>query len=262
MLAQKGRANATINHELALLRRSLNLGARTTPPKVQRVIHIPKLTEKNIRKGFFERDDFVRHRAELPEQIRPLVTFAFYTGCRKGEILSLEWPQVDLLERVVRLEPGTTKNEEGRLIPLSTELYEVLAMQKVIRDEKYPDCPWVFFREGKPIGEFKKSWASACKRAGLWDRESGKPTKLFHDLRRSGARNLVRAGVPEKVVQEIGGWKTRAVFDRYNIVSHRDLKDAMRKLATYMEEQASTPERTQTEKPHTMRTQGDGRKVQ
>ena len=92
------------------------------------------------------------------------------------------------MERAVRLEPGTTKDEEARLIPLSKELYEVLAMQMAIRDEKYPDCPWVFFREGKPIGEFDKSWASACKRAGLWDKESDKPTKLFHHPRRTGAQ--------------------------------------------------------------------------
>ena len=101
-----GRANATINHELSLLRRALTLGARATPPKVTRLLHIPKLEENNVRKGFFERTQYLKLRDALPADIKPVLTFAYYTGCRKGEILMLQWPQVDLLERLVRLEPG------------------------------------------------------------------------------------------------------------------------------------------------------------
>ena len=78
----QGKANATINNELALLRRALNLSARATPPKVARVIYIPKLKTNNVRKGFFERDEFVSLRTELPEEVRPVATFAYNTGCR------------------------------------------------------------------------------------------------------------------------------------------------------------------------------------
>ena len=145
----EGKANATINNELALLRRTLNLGARATPPKVTRTIHIPKLKVNNVRKGFFEREEYVKLRNALPDDLRGVLTFGYFTGCRRGEILKLQWSQVDLLERIIRLEPGTTKNDEGRTIPLlADELYQTIAMQKAIRDEKYPECPWVFFRDG------------------------------------------------------------------------------------------------------------------
>jgi integrase len=103
-------------------------------------------------------------RAALPEYVRAVLTFAYYTGCRRGEILSLRWAQVDLKSRIVRLEPGTTKNDEARTLPLTSELFEVLAMQKSIRDTRHPSCPWVFFNEsGKRIGRFRCSWETACQ---------------------------------------------------------------------------------------------------
>jgi hypothetical protein len=125
------------------------------------------------------------------------------------------------VERVVRLEPGTTKNDEARNLPLTTELYQTLAMQKSIRDAKFPTSSWVFFNEwGGGIGRFQRSWRTACNAAGLAPAED-EPVRLFHDLRRSGVRNLIRAGVPEAVAMRISGHKTRSVFERYNIVSEQ-----------------------------------------
>ena len=83
-------------------------------------------------------------------------------------------------------------------------LHQMLVLQKQIRDQKWPDCPWVFFRQGKRIKDFRGAWEEAGTRAGLWNDEAGKPKHIFHDLRRTGARNLVRAGVPERVVPAIG----------------------------------------------------------
>lgn len=111
----KPACNATINRELALMKHSFHLGWKSTPRKVATVPYIPMLEEHNVRKGFFEHDQFLAMRTALPEYLRPVLTFAYYTGCRRGEILALQWSQVDLLERAVRLEPGTTKNDEPEI---------------------------------------------------------------------------------------------------------------------------------------------------
>ncbi|MEK7750334.1 MAG: site-specific integrase [Acidobacteriota bacterium] len=257
---QAGAANATINRELALLKRAFNLAREHTPPKVGQVPFIPMLDEDNVRKGFLEHYEYLALREALPGPMKPILAFGYYTGCRKGEILSLQWRQVDLLERIVRLEAGTTKNDEPRVIPLAPELYEMLAAQRVIRGQDCPACPWVFFHDGEPItpGELRGAWESACREAGLWngDEETGKPAKLFHDLRRTGVRNLIRAGVPEAVAMRISGHKTRSVFDRYNIVSEADLKDAARRLSEYLQQ------KPQQEIPHTLRTQAETGPVQ
>ena len=245
-------SNATINRELALLRRAFNLGRMATPPKVSGAPFIPMLAENNVRKGFFEHDAYIAVRRALPEEIRPVLTFAYFTGCRKAEILALQWHQVDLSERVVRLEPGETKNDEGRTIFLTPDLYETLAMQKEIRDRHFPKCPLVFSRAGAPILDFRAAWESACKTAGLVGPD-GEPDKLFHDLRRTGVRNLIRAGVPERVAMQISGHKTRAVFDRYNTVSESDLKDAARRLGEYLAHKGT--QGAPKTNPHTIGTQ-------
>jgi integrase len=231
----QGRANGTINRELALLRRAFNLGAQAVPPKVVRVPRIPTLEENNVRKGFFEYPEFAKLRGELPDYMKPVITFAYYTGCRRGEILGLRWSQVDLAERVIRLEPGETKNDQARILPLAGDLYEVVKMRREIRDANWPECPWVFCRNGKPIKNFASAWAEASKRAQLVDADR-KPTRLFHDLRRTGVRNLIRAGVPERVAMLISGHKTRSVLDRYNIVDERDLHEAAWRLDRYVSE--------------------------
>ncbi|MBN1458480.1 MAG: tyrosine-type recombinase/integrase [Armatimonadetes bacterium] len=233
-------SNATINRELALLKRGFYLGLHHTPPKVAGVPRIPMLAENNVRKGFFEHEEFREVREHLPEELRPVLTFAYYTGCRRGEILSLQWSQVSIDEKIIRLEPGTTKNDEARQLPLFGELYQMVAMQRSIRDTRCPLCPWVFFRldrfgHWKPIRDFKRSWLTACAAAGLSGTE-GKAERLFHDLRRTGVRNLIRAGVPTKVAMLISGHKTMSVFERYNIIDERDLREAARKLDNYLAE--------------------------
>ncbi len=150
-----------------------------------------------------------------------------FTGARESEILNLKWEQVDLERYTAHFEPGSTKNDQPRTIPLTGELLETLRIQKAACDSRFPECDYVFHRKGQRIGNFQRAWKSACKRAGV----SG---RLFHDLRRSAVRNFIRAGVPERVAMAISGHKTRSVFDRYNIVAERDLHEAAGRLEKHL----------------------------
>jgi len=179
---------------------------------------------------------------------------AYSTGMRKEEILGLQWSQVDLMEEKITLRPEDTKNKESRVIFMQGELLEVLRFQRSLRDQKFPNCPWVFFSDtGEKILDFRGSWETGCIEAGLCrpltdergnsvKDKKGKPvlipSKLFHDFRRTAVRNMVRAGVPERVAMMISGHKTRSVFERYNIVNEDDLKKASERVKVYHQEMA------------------------
>ncbi|MBI4524380.1 MAG: site-specific integrase [Deltaproteobacteria bacterium] len=202
--------------------------------------HIPMLQENNVRIGFFEHGEFIALRDAAPDYFKPVLTFAYYTGWRKREILSLKWNQVDLNARTVRLDPGTTKSKEGRLVILEGELLDAVQGQWEKRKvAEIPGqsptllCPYVFHRNGKPIIALRGVWADSCKEAGL----SG---KIFHDFRRTAVRNMVRAGVPERVSMMVSGHKTRSIFDRYNIVSEADLREAARRTWQHAQNQDAT----------------------
>jgi integrase len=186
------------------------------------------LEENNVRKGFLEHEAYVKLRNALPEGVQLLFVVGYHVGCRSGELLKVKWSQVDLVAKRIRLEPGTTKNKQSRHLPIFGEMIERLSLEKQIRDTTFPDCAAVFHRHGKPVRNFRKSWDAACKAAGLVG-------LLFHDLRRTAVRNMVRAGIPEKTAMAISGHKTRSVFDRYNIVNDRDLTDAGAKLERYLD---------------------------
>jgi integrase len=218
---QQRAKNGSVNRELAALKRMFRLGQQATPPKVLRVPAFPILQENNIRKGFLEDSEYRKLVTASPELwFRALVELGRTYGWRVSELLGLRVKQVDLLVRTIRLEPGTTKNRDGREVSMTTAVFELL---KQCLHNKAAES-YVFTRSnGKPIRDFRGTWASACEAAGV-------PGLLFHDLRRTAARNLRRAGIAEGVIMRIGGWRTRSVFERYAIVSQQDIADAMRKL--------------------------------
>ncbi len=250
---EEGLANASVNRELAALKRIFHLAAQSTPPKIGQVPYIPMLKESNTRKGFFEYEEYLALKEALPDHLRPVVTFAYHTGWRLGEIRNLTWDKVDLKEGIIRLDPGETKNEEARTIYLFGELMEEM---KKLHSNRRLDSHYVFQFNGRPVGEFRKSWKTACIKAGLWkvlkdkdgnpviikDRNGNEkvikiPTRIFHDFRRTGVRNMIRSGISERVAMKISGHRTRSVFDRYNIVSDQDLKEAARKQQAYLDSQ-------------------------
>lgn len=216
-----GAAHATVNRELAALKRMLNLAHRAG--RTIRVHLIPHLKEAKPRHGFFEEPQFLRVLEALPEHLRPVARFAYFTGWRRSEIISLTWTQVDLSARVIRLWPGTTKNEEGRVLKLEGEILAIIEGQRALLPQ---GCPWVFHRKGRAIRSFYKAWRNACNEAGC-------PGMLFHDLRRTAARDFRRAGLQEKEAMKMTGHKTRSVFDRYNIVDESDLADIAWRAQAY-----------------------------
>jgi len=229
---EQGAANATINREMANLKRAFNLAIEKG--KIDQRPFISMLEEDNVRTGFFTAGEFLALRDALPDYLRPIVTFAYYTGWRKQEILTLGWNQVDLQGKTVRLAPGQTKNKKGRVIALDGELLEVIqAQSEKRRVVALPGqshtllCPYVFHNNGNPIKDFRSAWKAATGKAGL----SG---RLFHDLRRTAIKNMVKAGVREKVAMEITGHKTRSVFDRYHIVDEEELREAARKTSEHV----------------------------
>jgi integrase len=94
-----GFANATINRKLSALKRMFSLATECSPKKVRDIFHIPMLKESNVRKGFFEYDQFMAIREAFPDYLKPIVTLAYHTGWRKGEVSNLTWDKVDMRER-------------------------------------------------------------------------------------------------------------------------------------------------------------------
>ena len=226
---------ASVNRELSLLRRAFQLGYDHKPPLVARMPPIKKLGENNVRKGFLTPEQYRALMAELPAHLRGITCVAYHVANRKGELLRLEWSDVELDGNppIFTLWPGETKNKNGRTLPiLPGEMLDTLRALKVGHDRDFPTETHVFLNAaGKPLvyHMMRKDWDEACTRAGL-------PGLLFHDLRRSAVRNLRRAGVTETVAREFSGHKTAAVFSRYNITDFDDLKDAAGKLGKYLEE--------------------------
>ena len=120
----------------------------------------------------------------------------------------------------------------GRILPISQPIAEALARRRARRD---PDSPLVFHRDGIPVRRWRTAWRTACQAAGV-------PTRFLHDCRRTAARNLIRARVPERVAMLLTGHKTRAIFDRYNIINEQELLEAGDQLVAYLAQHAqATP---------------------
>jgi hypothetical protein len=170
-----------------------------------------------------------KSRLPCPELwLRALLEMGYNYGWRVSELLNLRVQQIDLATRTIRLEPGTTKNREGREVTIeSGVLLELLRQCLTGKDQD----DHVFTRCDKPVRDFRKSWENLCTAAGV-------PGLLFHDLRRTAARNLRAAGVPEEIIMRIAGWKTSSIFRRYAIVDKTDVREALQRLERARQMQA------------------------
>jgi integrase len=222
---RKGAANASINRELAALKRMFSLAIEAE--KLSSKPKISLLEENNARQGFLDHAGFLALWENLPSYLKDPVTFLYLSGWRISEMRALEWRDVDLAGKVVRLRPEISKNKDGRLLPLSGELLDLFDHA---REQRRLDCQFVFHTDGKPIGDFRKAWKTACKAAGI-------AGTIVHDLRRTAVRNMVRAGIPERVAMRLSGHLTRDVFDRYTIASEADLAEAVGRLHAHLTQQ-------------------------
>jgi integrase len=279
----EGASGPSINREMAFLKRAFHLAMRRTPPKVRACPEMPTYKESEARTGFLEDAQYTHLAMECSKVglwLRALLTTAYSFAFRKGELLSLRVKQIDLANGTIRLEAGTTKNGEGRMVRMTREVATLLTACII---GKQPD-DFVFTRpdkkrkdgtlvKGGPVNGFRKIWETVCCSSGVGKRvcrlcydeakreakasreqivipapidakgvcpECGRTCKkgsqrkyvglIVHDLRRSGVRNLRRLGVQESVAMRISGHKTRAVFERYNIVDEADLADAASRL--------------------------------
>lgn len=224
-----GAKPATVNREAAIIKRAFRLTASKTklrPPSIS------MLEERNIRTGFFEREQFDALCKYLPAPWPAVMAFAFFTGWRiRSEVLTLTWANVDENTETVTLAAGTTKNGEGRTFPYGghPELRDVIIAQKARQkalQARGVMKPWVFADDsGDRLPAFySELWRAACKAAGC-------PGRIPHDFRRTAVRNLIRAGVPETTAMTLTGHMTREVFKRYDIVNEADLRSAVTMLA-------------------------------
>lgn len=219
-----------------------------------------------MRQGFFSDSEFRNVASNLPEDLRDFAQFGYLTGWRKHEIASLTWEDVD--GDVIRLRAENAKIRESRAVAIEGELSELIERRRTARQIKTANgvtlASLIFHRQGQPVGDFRKAWATACVMAGLgkfvcrncggdvdaaykcascareWTREELRYVgRIFHDFRRTAVPDMVRAGVPETVAMSISGHKTRSMFDRYNIHDERDQREALRATQAYREQQAA-----------------------
>lgn len=227
-----GAAAGTVAYEVAIFRRMFNLAENV----LGKVPKFPSIKNQNVRKGFFEEHEFAAFLPHFEKPLQPLLTFAYLTGWRiQSEIFPLTWTQVDFTAGEVRLEPGTTKSDEGRTFPIGMfpELEELLKGQRAYTDQVQRDTnrivKWVFHRAGEPVRSIRGAWKAALEESKI-----GK--KIPHDFRRTAVRRLERAGVPRSVAMRLVGHKTEEIYRRYAIVGKNDLVDGVKRLADYHRE--------------------------
>jgi integrase len=229
LVAQKY-ALATINRRLIFLTRCYTLAIKRGDLNSKPSIELFPIGTSNARQGFLSDPDFRKVHKHLPDDLKDFCLYAFLTSWRKGEVSCLKWSY--LQNGVLRIPAKETKNGEARSVVIAGELAELIARREKAKAFKNPDgtlqpSDYIFHRgDGVRITEFRKSWGSACRKSGLAGR-------IFHDLRRSGVRNMIRAGVPQSVAMKISGHKTTSMFRRYDIGDDDDLKAAAESVTRY-----------------------------
>jgi integrase len=223
---EHGAADATSNRELRILRRAFNLAVDQGKFAKSAVPKFVLLSEVHaVREGFVDKGQFQAIVNQLGDpDVKDYVQWGFWTGMRKGEIAKLTWAAFDKETWALTLPGRSAKGKKPRTLALTGSMRDIMKRRVAARRL---DCPLIFHRDGQPFKSFQKAWRNACKNAGV----SG---LLFHDLRRTAIRNMVRAGIDKTVARTISGHRTESVFERYNVTNNDDLKAAAIQLEAYI----------------------------
>jgi integrase len=214
-----GKSNQTIIHDLQVVRQALTIAIEYG--WISKLPTFPSLRKGLARQGFVDRGTFDRILTFLPEEFKDFSSYAYCTGWRRGDVANLTWKMVSWEERVIRL--PMTKNDQPRLLPMVGEVWTIIHKRWT---ERVGSATHVFPHTPTEMKALYRAWGHAAKEAGV-------PDILFHDLRRSAVRDMVRAGVPDVVAMKISGHRTRHVFDRYNIVSYADVEEALGRVQSF-----------------------------
>lgn len=203
-----GIKNSTINRDLSQLRCALKLAASPQYGLIPKAPKVPTLDEgDNVRTGFLTPAEYRRMMDELPDYLRPLLCVGYYTGLRRGTLLSLRLDQVDLDGGLLWVSRSQVKNRKSQTSPILDGEMRFFCEAAVERNKKF-----LFERKGRPIKNFKTAWENARVRADL-------PELLFHDLRRAAVRDwLSTDGIGPSTAMAISGHKTASILERYNIL--------------------------------------------
>jgi len=224
-----GAKPGTVNRELCVLSAALNF-CRTelewdvTNPVVGRKLREP---EGRLRWLTSQEAAALINAASLEEQAEHLPDFirlAINTGCRKGELLGLEWSRVDFDERVIRLEGTHTKTGTRRAVPINAEALRALQSRLAFQVKHCPRSQWVFAHAtGERIGDIKHGFKTACERSGIVDFR-------IHDLRHTCAAWLVQAGAALAEVRDVLGHSTIRMTERYAHLAPENTRAALARL--------------------------------
>jgi integrase len=230
----EGKADSTVDQEIAAARVVIKTGFDHDLVGGETLKVFKKV------KRLLERNSNARNKIVTPEQFQALLNAAplhllailatgFYTGMRRGEILSLVWSKVDLKNRVIRLEVEDTKDRQARIVPICNELYDILeTIPKALHDEH------VFLYKGKPIRDIRTGLKKTCKDAGISYGRNQKDGFVFQDLRRCFNTYMRKAGIAEPVIMGITRHATREKLDRYGKIDEEDVKHAVNLMKGFL----------------------------
>jgi integrase len=228
---QRKVSNATINRELALLSSAINYAKRECGWNLSNPTERRKLPEPEGRVRWIsqqEADALIEaaSRARRAPFLADLITVALYTGCRRGELLGLEWSRVDLKAKMLHLEGRHTKSGKRRTVPLCEQACRALLSRARYRAEHCPATPWVFcYRDGHAAYDIRGAYNKACADAGIED-------FTFHDLRHTCAAWLVSRGVPLTEIRDLLGHSTVMMTERYAHLAPERLRNAVNMFDT------------------------------